>query len=792
MPSDHTYEHDHQPAHGRSQNRSHQHDHQHHSAPSHGHAAGGCCGAPTADQVSKKPPSAPQGATTLRLRIEEMDCPTEEALLRKALAQAPGVVALDFDLMARVLSIHHMDGDPDALAARVSELGMTPQPLDADGTAEGSQAVPESFSARWGKLLVATALALGAELAGWTSAAAATWLSALLALAAIGLVGLPTWRKGWVALRHRSLNINALMSVAVTGAMLIGHWSEAAMVMVLFTLAERIEAHSLDRARRAIRDLLDTAPDKARCQMPNGEWKTVAADAVAVGQVIRVLPGERLPLDGEIIRGQPTLDESPITGESLPRDKGPGETVFAGTINRQGDVDYRTTRPSNDTTLARIIHAVEEAQASRAPTQRFIDRFAAYYTPAVLIIAVLTALAWPLLGVLTSMQVTWLEGIYRALVLLVIACPCALVISTPVTIVSGLSAAARSGILIKGGRFLEQGRALRWLALDKTGTLTQGQPRLTHWSAVDDDPNDQPSSGPADTNRARFACQAASLAARSTHPVSRAIHAELADYAGEQAVDAFRERPGMGVEGELAGASLWLGNRRLLAERGLKSDALEARLETLERQGGSVVMLGDTTRVLALFAVQDPLKPTSLSAIGKLHELGVRTLMLSGDNRHTVAAIAAEAGIDEARGELLPEDKLAAIEAHAKDGVTGMVGDGINDAPALARADIGFAMGAAGSDVAIETADVALMDDDLGKLSTFLKLSRATRAVLMQNVAIALGLKAVFMALAFSGHATLWMAVFADMGASLLVVANGLRLLHAGHRPSLTAAPAGQ
>ncbi|MGB8712401.1 MAG: cation-translocating P-type ATPase [Onishia taeanensis] len=740
------------------------------------------------DQGSKQPKGAPPGSTTLRLRIEEMDCPTEEALLRKGLAEAPGVAALDFDLMGRVLSIHHVDGDPDALAARVRELGMTPQPLDADGATEGSESAPESFAARWGKLLIAAALALGAELAGWISPAAATWFSPLLALAAIGLVGLPTWRKGWVALRHRSLNINALMSVAVTGAILIGHWSEAAMVMVLFTLAERIEARSLDRARRAIRDLLDTAPDKARRQAPSGEWETVAAEAVAVGQVIRVLPGERLPLDGEIVRGQPTLDESPITGESLPRDKGPGETVFAGAINRHGDFDYRTTRPSNDTTLARIIHAVEEAQASRAPTQRFIDRFAAYYTPAVLAIAVLTALAWPLLGLITSMQVAWLDGVYRALVLLVIACPCALVISTPVTIVSGLSAAARSGILIKGGRFLEQGRKLSWLALDKTGTLTQGQPRLTHWAALDDDLGDALNDEQDDANRSRLARQAASLAARSTHPVSRAIHGELAAGAGEQDIDAFRERPGMGVEGELEGTSLWLGNRRLLTEHGLASDALEARLETLERQGASVVMLGDTTRVLALFAVQDPLKPTSLAAISRLHELGVRTLMLSGDNRHTVAAIAAEAGIDEARGELLPEDKLAVIEAHSKNGVTGMVGDGINDAPALARADIGFAMGAAGSDVAIETADVALMDDDLGKLPTFLKLSRATRSVLIQNIAIALGLKGIFMALAFTGQATLWMAVFADMGASLLVVANGLRLLRAGHRPSLTAA----
>ncbi|WP_136253344.1 heavy metal translocating P-type ATPase [Onishia niordana] len=746
-------------------------------------AAGGCCGAQSSQhQRETKAQSAPPGSMTLRLRIQEMDCPTEEALLRKALADAPGVAALEFDLMGRVLSIHHHDADPDDLATRVRDLGMTPKALDGEGVDNDSEDDPattaESFTQRWGKLLTAAALALAAELTGWADITAATWLSPLLALAAIGLVGLPTWRKGWVALRHRSLNINALMSVAVTGALLIGHWSEAAMVMVLFTLAERIEARSLDRARRAIRELLDTAPDNARRQAPNGDWETVSAAAVAVGDVVRVLPGERLPLDGAILRGQPTLDESPITGESLPRDKSPGEAVFAGTINCHGDFDYRTTRPADDTTLARIIHAVEEAQASRAPTQRFIDRFAAIYTPAVLALALLTALAWPLLGGFTSVQGAWLDGIYRALVLLVIACPCALVISTPVTIVSGLSAAARQGILIKGGRFLEQGRRLSWLALDKTGTITQGRPRLTTWSALKEDLSDNPD----DTDRARLACQAASLSARSTHPVARAIHDELADDAGEEDIEAFRERPGLGVEGEQQGTSLWLGNRRLLHRHGLESDALEERLAALERQGASVVMLGDATRVLALFVVQDPVRPTSFKAIQTLNRLGVRTLMLSGDNQQAVAAIAAEAGIDEARGELLPEDKLAAIEACTTSGVTGMVGDGINDAPALARADIGFAMGAAGSDVAIETADVALMDDDLGKLPIFLRLSRATRAVLVQNIAIALGLKAVFMVLAFTGQATLWMAVFADMGASLLVVANGLRLLRAGHR----------
>ncbi|MDN3557949.1 heavy metal translocating P-type ATPase [Halomonas maura] len=717
----------------------------------------GCCGGPA--EAAREAVAAPPGTTTLRRRIAEMDCPTEEALLRKALAGVPGVDTLDFDLMNRVLSIHHQGADPAQLDRCIRELGMTPRPEDE------VDAPPATPHAPWGRMALAIGLALAAELVGWTAWPGGAWLSPPLALAAIGLVGLPTWRKGWVALRHRSLNINALMSVAVTGALLIGHWAEAAMVMVLFTLAERLEARSLDRARGAIRALLDGAPDQARRRTPAGDWERVTAAEVTVGETVRVLPGERLPLDGEIVRGEPTLDESPITGESLPRDKGPGEAVFAGTINRHGDFDYRTTRLADDSTLARIIHAVEQAQASRAPTQRFIDRFSAIYTPAVLGLAVLTAIAWPLL-----FPGAWLEGVYRALVLLVIACPCALVISTPVTIVSALSSAARAGILIKGGRFLEQGHRLAWLALDKTGTLTRGEPRLADWRPLDA------------IEGAPLARQAAGLAGRSTHPVSRAVHLALADEADEAEVHGFREHPGRGVEGEIDDEILWLGNRRMMAERGLGTPALAAELDALAERGDSVVLLGDARGVRALFTLRDALKPGSQPAIAALHDLGVKTLVLSGDATPTVAAIAAEAGIDEARGELLPEDKLAAIQALGDRGVTGMVGDGINDAPALARADIGFAMGAAGSDVAIETADVALMDDDPGKLPTFLRLSRATRAVLIQNIVVALGLKAVFLVLAFTGQATLWMAVFADMGASLLVVANGLRLLRTRHR----------
>ncbi|GEK45735.1 copper-translocating P-type ATPase [Bisbaumannia pacifica] len=719
-----------------------------------------CCGGQPRTDATETP--LPDDARTLRLHIAAMDCPTEEALLRRALADEPGILALRFDLIRRVLTVAHDGADEAAIQARIATTGMSAEPLN-DATAE---APPTPPAEGWGRLALAAALALAAELLHWFVPTLG-WAPPLLALAAIGLAGLATWKKGWIALRHRSLNIHALMSVAVTGALLIGQWAEAAMVLVLFTLAERIEARSLGRARDAIRGLLDLAPATARVHQDDGDWQEVAAEMVIIGSRVRVRPGERVPLDGEILSGRSALDESPITGEGLPRDKGPGDAVFAGTINQQGEFDYRTTRRADDTTLARIIHAVEEAQASRAPTQRLVDRFAAIYTPLVFALAIATALAWPLFGG------AWLEGIYRALVLLVIACPCALVISTPVTIVSGLAAAARSGILIKGGHFLEQGHRLAWLAFDKTGTLTEGKPRLHHWEAWDStDRRESP---------ARLAW---ALAGRSNHPVSRALAAALSEEPSAARSDALAEtphgvveRPGLGVEASLGERRLWLGNRRLAVAHGVAADLLEARLAPLEARGQSPLILGEDDRPLALFAVSDPLKAGSHEAIAELHRLGIQTLMLSGDNRHSVAAIAAEAGIDEARGELLPEDKLRLIEEKANQASIGMVGDGINDAPALARADIGFAMGGAGSDAAIETADVALMDDDPRKLPRFVALSRATRRVLIQNIAFAIAIKVLFLGLAFSGHATLWMAVFADMGASLLVVANGLKLL---------------
>jgi Cd2+/Zn2+-exporting ATPase len=475
-----------------------------------------------------------------------------------------------------------------------------------------------------------------------------------------------------------------------------------------------------------------------------------------------VRPGERISLDGEVVGGSSTVNQAPITGESLPVEKRVGDAVFAGTINEAGSLEFRVSAAARDTTLARIIHAVEEAQGSRAPTQRFVDQFSRIYTPVVFAFALAVAVLPPLV-----IGGAWLDWVYRALVLLVVACPCALVISTPVTIVSGLAAAARKGILIKGGVYLENGRHLALLALDKTGTLTHGKPVQTdslHLLEVDEP---------------LHAAWAASLAARSDHPVSRAL-AQRAEEQGQALhdVEDFEALPGRGSRGRIDGTLLFMGNHRLVEDLGLCSAQLEQRLEALERQGKSVVVLCDEQRALMLFAVADTVRQTSREAVAELHELGVRTCMLSGDNVHTAAAIAEQVGVDEARGDLLPADKLAWVEARQAQGrVVGMVGDGINDAPALAKAEIGFAMGAAGTDTAIETADVALMDDDLRKIPAFVRLSRQTHAILVQNIVLALGIKAIFLALTLAGEATMWMAVFADMGVSLMVVFNGLRLL---------------
>lgn len=757
----------HEDVHDHTHNETHEHSHYH----KHPHEHEGCCTStvpiPVSANKSILKKAVPQGSQRSQWYIAAMDCPVEENMIRKKLAGISEVHEMEFNLIQRVLTVIHAEKMHHLIVNAVAELNMKAVPVSAGEEAEFE---PDTQKQRRTLLLAigGLLLALVAELMHYMEYPMI--FSAIPSLAAIAMCGLSTYKKGWIAIRHFELNINALMSIAVTGAVFIGQWPEAAMVMALFTISELIEERSLDRARMAIRSLLQLAPENMTVQQADGSWQEVEPKDVTVGSLARVRPGQRIALDGIITQGNTSIDQSSVTGESLPVEKAPGDAVFAGTLNTSGEFQFEVTSTTKNSTLARIIHVVEEAQSERAPTQRFIDQFARYYTPAVVGIAFLVALLPPLF-----MSTPWIDSIYKALVILVIACPCALVISTPVTIVSGLTAASRRGLLIKGGVYLENARHLRWVALDKTGTITYGKPVQTNMHVFVPVANGVPSAQAI----------AASLASRSDHPVSMAI-AQEAEKNNVALVDVenFEAVSGQGTRGTIQGTRYQLGNLRMSQQLGLLTTMVEEQITAMEKKGQTVVALSSDQVILALFAVSDTIKPESKQAIEELHSMGVHTLMLSGDNAHTVQIIAKQAGIDEALGEQLPEDKLKAIDAKKEalkaqnnQGMIGMVGDGINDAPALARADIGFAMGLMGTDTAMETADVAIMDDNLRKIPELIRLSKRTHALLIQNISLALGIKAVFLGLTLIGLGTMWMAVFADVGTSLLVVFNGLRIL---------------
>ena len=747
-----------------------------------------CCGTnshvlPTGAQQAESRSGA--GSTATVWRIATMDCASEEGEIRRALEPVAGIRSLSFQLGARTLAIDAAtDAVPKALDA-IRRAGFDPKPLGENSTTNDSHSHAHSHgdghdhsghshdapsSGGWSdvsRYVAALVFAIAAEALSFFAPDALPWKVAGMALAliAIGLAGLSTYRKGIAALRRGRLNINALMTVAVTGAFLIGQWPEAAMVMALYAIAELIEARSVDRARNAIKSLMSLAPERAEVRQEDGSFVSTLSESVALNAIVRIKPGSRIPLDGVIVTGSSAINQASVTGESIPVDKQPGDSVFAGTINEAATLEVKVTAAASNSTLARIIHAVEQAQGTRAPTQRFVDRFAEVYTPAVFVLALAVLIVSPWL-----LDWTWKFAAYKALVLLVIACPCALVISTPVTVVSGLAAAARRGILIKGGTYLESARQLKAIALDKTGTITEGKPKLVATEmlkgAVSDD---------------EAIAIARSLALQSDHPVSKAIAAGLD--ATDRPVSGFTAIAGRGVEGEVDGRQFALGNHRLMEERKLCTPNLESQLAVHESQGRTVTMLATSNAVIALFAAADTIKPSSKQAVEELVAMGVTPVMLTGDNAATASTVAGLAGISDARGNLLPEGKLNAIDAMQKEyGATAMTGDGINDAPALAKADIGFAMGGAGTDTAMEAADVVVMNDDLRRIPETIRLSKRTHAILWQNITLSIGIKAVFMVLALFGQATMWMAVFADMGASLLVVANGLRLLRSSER----------
>ena len=688
-------------------------------------------------------------------RVEGMDCNEEVVILERRLKPLAGVEAVSADLIGRRVHVKYDAArlTTSAIVDAAGQAGMRMWLEHEEPAVEG-----RDIAWRW-RLMLACAGAIAAGLA-LSAAGRTTPAAALFTVAAVG-GGIFPVRRAVAAIRTRTLDINTLMVVAVAGALVLGQWLEAATVVFLFAVAQWLELRTMAYARQAIRALIDLSPREALVRK-DGTESRVPVEAISPGDEILVRPGDKVPLDGVVVAGHSDVNEAPLTGESLPVDKEPGDGVFAGTINGRGALDVRVTRLVRDTRLARIIHLVETAQVSRAPVQAFVDRFARVYTPAVLLLAIVVALVPPLAG--GADAAVW---VYRALVLLVISCPCALVISTPVSIVSALAAAARNGVLVKGGVHLERLAGVRVVAFDKTGTLTNGELHVADvfplgaWSSRD------------------LLRYAAAVEARSEHPVAKAIVAR-ARASGVEIPPAarFQSVPGLGAEAEVGGIHVAVGNERLFQARGIAVPETP-ELRSARDQGKSVVCLALDGVLAGALAVADRPRDTAREAIGLLREQGVRwVVMLTGDHQRTAARVAEELRLDEYHAELLPDEKHALVRSlGARHGAVLMVGDGINDAPALAAADVGIAMGAAGSDAALETADVALMSDELLRVPYAIRLARATLRNVRMNVAISLALKAAFLVMAVTGAATLWMAVLADTGASVIVVGNALRLL---------------
>lgn len=707
-----------------------------------------------------------------RFHLRGLDCAEEVALLRQALEGRPGVEELGFDLLQSRLSVTYDDAltSVPEIVRSIATTGMHATLWSPQG-----ESAPESWWSRHGRTLLAilsgacltlavvwhwaVSKSLSAALAGADPPAAAiAWYLAATAAGAWFVVP-----RAIAALRLGRPDMHLLMCVAAIGAVVLGDWFEAATVSFLFSVALLLEQASLRRTRRAIATLLDLAPRVARCSLADGTIDERPVADVAVGTTIVVRPGEKLPLDGVVLAGRSHVNEAPITGEAQPALRQPGDAVYAATINGEAALEIRTTKPATDTTLARIVHLVEEAQSQRSARQQWVERFALYYTPAMMVLALAVALLPPLVS-----GAGWADWFYRGLVVLVIACPCALVISTPVSLVSALTTAARRGVLVKGGAALEAAAGLRAVAFDKTGTLTLGRPEITEIV-------------PLNGHTVRELLErAAALEQHSRHPLALAVLSRArAEPVPLVPVEDLRELSGRGAAGTIAGREFWIGSRRLMQERGVAPSEIEQQAARLEAAGQSVVALGNEKHVCGLFGVADAIRPAARQVLMALRQAGVaHTIVLTGDNRPTAQRVGREVGADEVQAELLPEDKLQAVERLVKQyGQVAMVGDGVNDAPALARATLGVAMGAAGSDAAIETADVALMSDDLTRLPWLVRHARRTLAIIQQNIAFSLGVKLLFLILTLFGQSSLWAAIAADTGATLLVIANSLRLL---------------
>jgi Zn2+/Cd2+-exporting ATPase len=708
---------------------------------------------------------------TVRLKIHGMDCAEEVSVLRAEFARLDGIRDLAFDVLngKMTVSFDEQHLSHDQIKSAIDRTGMSHEPWsEAGGGPVGRQMNWSRFGATvTSGALLAAGFGLHARQAGFlgslTGASDSSFaVKVLYILAAIcgawfvvpkAIRSVTRWRP----------DMNLLMTVAVLGAFLIGEFLEAATVAYLFAVSIALESWTVSRARRAISALMSLTPETARIVGPDGRDSIVSVEGVPVGSTLVVLPGEKVPLDGIVSKGESMINQAPITGESMPVAKSQGNSVFAGTINQDGAIELVTSKPFADTTLSRIIRMVGDAQSKRSPSEKWVEKFAYYYTPAVMGLAIAISFIPPLFGG------SWSHWIYQGLVFLVIGCPCALVISTPVSIVAALTTAARRGVLIKGGEFMEAPARLKAVAMDKTGTLTEGKPEVR---AV------FPLSGHTEAEVLEIA---AAVELRSEHPLAKAV-VRAAESAGirPQPASNFQATKGKGATATIGNKEVWLGSHRLLEERGQETPDMHRQLEEMEQDGSSVIVVGKQEHVCGLISLADRIRSNAAQAVSALRSAGVQhVVMLTGDNRGTGEAIGRQAGIDEVRAELLPDDKVLAVgELVDRFGTVAMVGDGVNDAPAMGRASIGIAMGAAGTDAALETADIALMGDDLTALAWLIHHSRRTVSIIKQNIVLSLAVKSIFVVLALAGHSSLWAAILSDMGASLLVTANGLRLLN--------------
>lgn len=715
----------------------------------------------------------------LIFKIYGMDCPDEVVILKQEVGPiVGGEERLAFDILNARMIVAYRPAEvaPNDIMKAVAATGMRAEIWNEDAPDDEGQGFwqrhSRSLATAVSGLMTASGFWLHAESMGVAAALGYEGarfvhdapMDATLCYSGAILSG--AWfvlPKTWLSIRRMRPDMNLLMSVAIAGAVIIGEWFEGAMVAFLFALSLAMESWSVGRARKAVASLLDLTPISAHLLRTDGSEYDVRPEEVPVTGRVRIRPGERIPVDGFVVKGSSAVDQAPITGESMPVFKEIGDAVYAGTINGDGSIEASCSKTATDTTLAGIVRMVGQAQSKRAPSEQWVERFARIYTPAVMVASVLICIVPPLL-----MGLPWSDWFYRALVLLVIGCPCALVISTPVSIVAALAAAARNGVLVKGGVYLEACADLNAIAFDKTGTLTAGRPTVVDITALDGYTEDD------------LLARAAAMEVHSDHPIARAV----VDCAQERFIrlrsaDDFQMLPGRGATATFDGVQFWIGSLRYLEERGLGTDTVLQTISERANLGQTAVVIGNEDGVCGIIAIEDTAREGAKDALKRLRESGIRHLvMLTGDNNGTAQVIANQTGIDVVHAELLPEDKVAVIETlvstHEK---VAMVGDGVNDAPAMGRATLGIAMGAVGSDVAIETADIALMTDDLSRLPWLVNHARRTLMVIRQNIGIALTIKVLFVLLTVMGYASLWAAIGADMGASLLVIFNGLLLM---------------